>query len=59
MKYTDKVQCINLNTKQIKYFNENDIPAGFVVRKGSGISQNKTSNKSLLRDWSKNVRTRD
>lgn len=50
MKYTDKVQCINLNTKQIKYFNKDNIPAGFVVKKGSGISKSKTSNASLLRE---------
>ena len=37
----------------------NDIQAGFVVRKGSGISKKKTSNASLLRDWSKKVRDRD
>ena len=59
MKYTDKVQCINLNTKQIKYFNENNIPDGFVIRKGSGISKKNTSNNSLLKLWSKKVRDRD
>lgn len=32
MKYTTKVQCINLETNQIKYFDKDSIPAGFAIR---------------------------
>ena len=33
MKYTTKVQCINLETNRIKYFDKDSIPAGFAIHK--------------------------
>lgn len=44
MKYVDKVQCINIKTKQIKYFNKDNIPCDYVVRKGSMIKTKSNKN---------------
>lgn len=49
MKYTDKVQCINIKTKQIRYFNRDNIPCDYVVRKGSMIET--TTNKKSPLYW--------